>query len=129
MESIMSKFRNHPVVRNIVDGLTELNLLNISWSKDVLVASLTGECQANTAPSNVCIALHFNFDLEDEEYGEHVQIVTVESCIKGGGTGLVSVVMDCLPEDMKVCVYDSTEGEAKSFWPKMAAKYPNIVRY
>jgi hypothetical protein len=38
------------------------------------------------------------------EYDEHMQIVTVESCIKGGGTGLMSVVMDCLPEDMKVCV-------------------------
>jgi len=129
MERRMPKYRNHPIVRNIIDGLTKLNLPNISWSKDVLIASLNGECQANTEPNNVCIALHFNFDLEDKDYAEHMQIVTVESCIKGGGTGLVSVVMDCLPEDMKVCVYDSTEGEAKAFWPKMAEEYPNIVRY
>lgn len=125
----MSDYRNHPIVRDIIAGLNKLNLPRISWSKNVLVASLDGECQANTDPTNVCIALHFNLDLEDEEYAEHMQIVTVESCIKGGGAGLVSVVMDCLPEDMKVCVYDSTEGEAKTFWPKMAEKYPNIVRY
>jgi hypothetical protein len=42
----MSKSRNHPVVRDIVDGLAELSLPKISWSKDVLVASLDGECQA-----------------------------------------------------------------------------------
>jgi len=125
----MSDYRNHPIVKEIIDSLNKLNLPNISWSKDVLVASLNGECQANTEPINVCIALHFNLDLEDEEYAEHMQIITVESCIKGGGSGLVSVVMDCLPEDIKVCVYDSTEGEAKRFWPKMAEKYPNIVRY
>jgi hypothetical protein len=46
MESIMSKYRYHPVVRKIVDGLTDLNLPQVSWSKDVPVASLTGECQA-----------------------------------------------------------------------------------
>lgn len=125
----MPKYRNHPIVRRIIDGLTKLNLFNISWSKDVLVSSLTGECQAKTEPDNVCIALHFNFDLEDEEYGEHMQVITIESCIKGGGTGLVSTIMECLPDDMTACVYDSTEGEAKSFWPKMVEKYPNIVRY
>lgn len=123
----MPKHHNHPIVNSIVEGLRQLNLPYISWSGDILVASRNGECQANIKMNNVCIAIHFNFDLMDKDYEEHLQIVAVESCIKGYGTRLVSVVMDCVPEDMKVCVYDSTEGEAKAFWPKMAAKYPNIV--
>lgn len=57
-----------------------------------------------------------------------MQIVTIKSCLKGGGGGLVSSVMDCLPEDIKDCVYDSTDGEAKTFGSKLAEKHPNIVR-
>lgn len=61
----MPKYRNHLIVRNIIEGLYRLNLLRITWSKDVLIVSLDGECQANTHPINACIALHFNLDLED----------------------------------------------------------------
>lgn len=65
----MPNYRNYPIVKEIINELVKLNLPRISWSKNVLVASLNGKCQANTEPSNVCIALHFNFDLEERSTG------------------------------------------------------------
>jgi hypothetical protein len=73
--------------------------------------------------------LHFNFDLDDAAYDEHMEIVAVESCVKGAGSDLVSVVMECVPKDIKVRVVDDTMGDAKKFWLKMVKKYPNIVIY
>lgn len=58
-----------------------------------------------------------------------MEIVDIECCLKGFGSELVSLVMDCVPKDIKVCVVDATTGDAKKFWPKMAVKYPNIVIY
>ena len=123
----MARFQTHPVVEKIVENLRALDLPHLFWTGDILVASLTGECQSNTVPENVCIALHFNFDHADGEYGEDLQIVGLESCVRGRGTALVEAVMKALHPGMRVCVYDATEGSSEKFWPKMAARHEGLV--
>ncbi|MGE4339846.1 MAG: hypothetical protein AB7E55_28350 [Pigmentiphaga sp.] len=123
------KYGQHPVVVRIMERFRELGMPNVFWTGDMLVASMTDECQAKSKPDNVCIALHFNFDGADEEYAESLQIVALESDVQGAGGGLVRIVVEALDEGMTVCVYDSTDGESRGFWPEMATRYPSLVIY
>lgn len=78
-----AKFSNHPVSRDIVEAFINLDMSEVFWDGDVLIASLDKECQASPLKENLCISLHFDFDHQDDEYSEDMQVVTIESCVEG----------------------------------------------
>ncbi len=115
----------HPVVKEIVDNLAKLDLINfirvlpeyLQASNEVTDGRFKIPITKPEHPTAVGVYLIIDIVYKD------IQFFEITSAIKGGGGKMVRAVLKALPKDWNgIVVMDWSDG----FWDKMKEKHKNL---